>query len=50
VHAGKLRAFKPGRHPLVRETDLAAFVEAAELGKVRAEKVKRARALRGRPL
>lgn len=48
VHVGKLRAYKPGARVLVRETDLAAFVEGSELGKMRAEKVKRARAqLRG---
>lgn len=29
VTAGKLPAFKPGRHPLIRESDVAAFVEGA---------------------
>lgn len=43
VYQGRLPAYKPGRHPLVREADLAAFVEASAVGKVRAERVRRAR-------
>ena len=46
VKVGKLPAFKPGRHVLVREADLHAFVEGAALGKVRADRVKRARSVR----
>ncbi len=41
---GKLRAYKPGRRPLVSEADLAEFVETSEIGKVRAVRAKRARA------
>jgi excisionase family DNA binding protein len=43
---GKLRAYKPGRHPLVRESDLDAFVEARPMGVVRAERAKRMRAVK----
>jgi excisionase family DNA binding protein len=28
VSAGKLQAYKPGRHPLVKETDLDIFIES----------------------
>jgi len=46
IHVGKLRAFKPGRQVLVREDDLAAMVEASEIGAVREAKAKRARKAR----
>ena len=35
IYSGKLAAFKPGRHPLVREEDLAAFIEGSALSKRR---------------
>lgn len=41
VDTRKLRAFKPGRHPLVREDDLAAFVEQREVGAPRGKAVAR---------
>ena len=43
IHLGKLRAFKPGRQVLVRDTDLDEMVEASELGAQRAERARRAR-------
>jgi excisionase family DNA binding protein len=38
IWQGRLRAFKPGRTPLILETDLVAFVEAHEVNKLRAAK------------
>ncbi len=32
IYAGRLRAFKPGRHPLIREDDLEAFLAASTIG------------------
>jgi excisionase family DNA binding protein len=43
---GKIRGFKPGRHVLIKSADLAALVEASELGTLRADRAKRARAAR----
>lgn len=43
IYAGKLPAYKPGRSPLVREDELAAFVEGAAVDKQRAAKAKRTR-------
>lgn len=43
----KLRGFKPGRQVLIKADDMAAFVEAAEVGKVRANRAKRTRAALG---
>jgi excisionase family DNA binding protein len=43
IHLGKLRAFKPGRQVLVRDTDLDAMVEASELGAVHADRARRVR-------
>jgi excisionase family DNA binding protein len=31
IACGRLRAYKPGRHPLVKEADLDAFVSAAAM-------------------
>jgi excisionase family DNA binding protein len=36
IWEGKLVAYKPGKHPLVREADLLALVEANETNKKRA--------------
>lgn len=44
VYQGRLPAIKPGRHPLVSEAALAAFIESSELGKVRTDRVRNARA------
>jgi excisionase family DNA binding protein len=44
IWRGKLRAYKPGKHPLVRESELLAFVEANES---RAKRVARRRASKG---
>lgn len=44
VSAGKLNAFKPGRHPLVREDELLAFIENAALDKLRANCARKTRA------
>jgi excisionase family DNA binding protein len=44
VSAGKLKAYKPGRHPLIREDDLLAFVENAALDKLRANCARKTRA------
>jgi excisionase family DNA binding protein len=30
IWEGRIKAYKPGKHPLVRETELLAFVEANE--------------------
>ena len=46
LSVGKLKGFKPGRHVLIKEADLAAFVEAAELGIVRADRARRTRTAR----
>ena len=46
VSVGKLAAFKPGRHPLIREDDLLAFVEGASVAKVRADRARRTRTAR----
>jgi excisionase family DNA binding protein len=32
VQAGKLPAYKPGRHQLVKEEDLTAFLDASKVG------------------
>jgi len=47
VSVGKITAFKPGRHPLVKQTDVETFVESNELGKLRAERARRTRTARG---
>jgi excisionase family DNA binding protein len=36
IWEGRLTAYKPGRHPLVKESELLAFVEANETTKKRA--------------
>lgn len=36
IWEGRLTAYKPGRHPLVKEAELLAFVEANETVKKRA--------------
>jgi len=41
IWEGRLRAYKPGMHQLVRESELLAFVEASE---TRAKRVARRRA------
>lgn len=46
IHTRRLPAFKPGRHVLVKQTDLTAFVESASVAGRSAERVKRARAVR----
>lgn len=47
VSAGKLNAYKPGRHPLIKATELEAFVEGSSLNEQRASAAKtRARARR----
>ena len=46
VAVGKLAAYKPGRHPLVKLADVEAFVESSELGKLRTERAKRTRTAR----
>jgi excisionase family DNA binding protein len=33
--AGRFPVYKPGRHPMVREADLEAFIEGARVGGVR---------------
>jgi excisionase family DNA binding protein len=43
----KLRGFKPGRSVLIKAEDVAAFVEAAEVRKVRATRAKRTRSALG---
>ena len=40
VSAGKLVAYKPGRHPLIKESDLAAFIESRSVPAVRAANAK----------
>lgn len=40
IWEGRIKAYKPGKHPLVRETELLAFVEANE---TRAKRVARRR-------
>lgn len=44
IWEGRLKSYKPGKHPLVRETELLAFVEANES---RAKRVARRRQQRG---
>lgn len=44
IHVGKLPAFKPGRRVLIRESDLAALVEASS---VQGQRAARAKAKRG---
>jgi excisionase family DNA binding protein len=46
IHTRKLPAFKPGRHLLIKQADLTAFVEGASVAERGAERVKRARAAR----
>jgi excisionase family DNA binding protein len=46
VSVNKLPAYKPGRHPLVKPADLEKFVEASELGKVRAQRARATRTAR----
>lgn len=41
IWEGKIKAFKPGKHPLVRREDLLAFVEASETTAKRAARRKR---------
>jgi excisionase family DNA binding protein len=41
IWQGRIKSYKPGKHPLVRETELLAFVEANES---RAKRVARKRA------
>jgi excisionase family DNA binding protein len=43
---GKLNAYKPGRHPLVKQSDVEAFVEGASVIKLRASRAKQTRAAR----
>jgi excisionase family DNA binding protein len=40
VSAGKLNAYKPGRHPLIKAAELEAFVEAGSLKENRASAAK----------
>jgi excisionase family DNA binding protein len=40
VNSGKLAGFKPGRHILVRESDLTALVERSALQHLRAERAR----------
>lgn len=44
VSVGKLQAYKPGRHPLIRESDLEAFVESSAIGTVRSTRARQRRA------
>ena len=46
VTAGKLPAYKLGKHPLIKEADLAAAIEASSLSMVRARRVRAARTVR----
>lgn len=46
IYSGKLAAFKPGRHPLVREDDLKAFVENSALSKRRTVSARATRSAR----
>lgn len=43
IWEGRIKAYKPGKHPLVRESELLAFVEENE---TRAKRVARKRAAR----
>jgi excisionase family DNA binding protein len=40
IHVGKLRAFKPGRSVLVRESDLEALIEASAVDALRAARAR----------
>ena len=46
VHVGRLKAFKPGRQVLIRESDLDALIEASAYGAVREAKAKAKRKAR----
>ncbi len=41
IYDGRLPAFKPGRHPLVKAADLEAFIASSELGAKRAAAARR---------
>lgn len=46
IYLGKLRAFKPGRSVLVRESDLEALIEASSVDALRAARAKGKQRLR----
>lgn len=49
VSTGRLAAVKPGRHPLIKASELEAFIEASSVNEQRASAAKtRARARRAR--
>jgi excisionase family DNA binding protein len=43
IWEGRIKAYKPGKHPLVRETDLLALVEGNETTAKRAARRRRER-------